>query len=347
MIGLILSIAFILIVLIFLEDYIKKYNKYIYLLIGLILILVAGFKDIYSVRDAPNYVYFFENYDDPVLSKTVEFSYLWISRLLNHIFHDAHSIFLLYAIIGVSLKMVAIRRLSNLYFMPLLIYVSYYYILHDLTQIRAAVASGFFLLAVSYQIKEQRKIACALMACATFFHYSALCLFPILFLSNNDMSKRSKIIWASLIPLGYIIYFLHINLILIIPIPFIASKIEAYQSMAETGIFGDEINVFNLVFLVRIAIWYYNIFFIDTIKNFTNGANLILKIDAISLTSFPAFAVLPVIAFRVGELYGIIEIISMTYIYYTIKQNIAGKILVSAIGIILLCITIFYNQLIV
>lgn len=347
MIGIILGITFILTILVFLEDYIQKYNAYIYVFIGFALILVAGFKDLEAVADTDNYEYFFEHYDDPLVSKSVEFSYIWLSKLLYPIFHNVHSIFLIYAILSITLKLTAVKRLSNIYFLPLIIYISYYYILHDLTQVRAAVASGFFLLAVSYQIRQRKRTAFILMLCATCFHYSSLCLFPILLLSDKDMSTKAKLIWGSLVPLGYIIYFLHINLILAIPIPFIANKIEAYQKLAETGAAGDKINVFNLVFLVRIAIFYFNLYFLDTIKESCPGANLILKIDALSLAVFPAFAILPVIAFRIGELYGIVEIISMTYIYYTIKQKTIGKLAVSTVGLSLLLISLFYNNLVV
>lgn len=345
MIGIIFILAFLIIALAYVEEYLGEYKKYIYIGIGAVLILLAATKEVGIDNDSKNYEYFFLHYDDPILSKTVEFSFLYLCKILYSLFKDVHSIFFIYALIGISLKMIAIRKLSKLYFLPLLIYISYYYILHDLTQIRAAVASGFFLLALSYQIRNQKKIAFTLLICATFFHYSALCLFPILFIGNKDMSIKSKVIWGSIVPFAYFIYFLHINLILIIPIPFIANKIETYQQLMETGKFGDEINVFNLVLLVRIAIFYYNLYFIDTIKEKCSGANLIVKIEGLSLACFPGLAVLPVMAFRISELYGIVDIIAMTYIYYTIKQKNIAKTIVSIIGISLLLINLFYVKL--
>lgn len=346
MIILLFTIAIIILILSFYEERIEKYRLGAYIAIGAILIILATVREVGADRDSLSYEYLFIHYDDPNFTGALEFTFVWLSRILYSLFHDVHAIFFVYALLGVTLKMTAIRRLSKLYFLPLLIYVSYYYILHDLTQIRAAVASGFFLLALSYQIKGRKWIAFILIVCATFFHYSALCLFPVLLLSDKDISKRGKIIWSCIVPIGYIIYFLHINIITTLPIPFITSKVETYQKLAESGRFGTEINVFNIVFLVRILILYYNLYFLDIIKEKSPGANLIVKIEAISLACFPGLAILPVMAFRVGELYGIVDVIEMTYIFYTVKQEYIGKAVVSVIAFVQLFVNIFYNDLI-
>ena len=301
MITIVFSLAAIVAILILIEDYIQAYKSPIYLIICIVLIAVAGFKDMDSVNDSYNYEYIFENYDDPLLAKGVEFSYLWISKFLYNYFHDVHSIFLLYATLGVSLKFIAFRKLSPIIFLPILFYLSNYYLLHDLTQIRAGVASGFFIISIYYFDKDKR-IALLLILCALFFHYSSAALLPLLFLNNKDIKSIYKYFWASLIPLGYIIYFLHINLLTFIPIPYLANKIEAYQSLAEKGIAGSDINVFNMVFLVRILCFYYNLYFLDTIKQFNNRTPILLKIDAFSLFSFPALATIPALSFRISEL---------------------------------------------
>ncbi|WP_051220136.1 EpsG family protein [Prevotella sp. AGR2160] len=346
MIIIVFSLAVIVAVLFLLEDYLGPYKLPIYLVLVLIFILVAGFKDMDSVNDAYNYEFIFEHYDDPILAKGVEFSYLWISKIFYHWFHDVRSIFLFYAILGVSLKFIAFRKLSPIIFLPVLFYLSNYYLLHDLTQIRAAVASGFFLFSI-YYLDRDKKIAFLLILCALFFHYSSAALIPLLVLKNSNIEGRKRYLWASIIPIGYILYFLHLNLLSFIPIPYLANKIEAYQSLAEKGIVGNEINVFNLVFLVRILIFYFNLYFLDTIKIFNQRTPLLLKIDAFSLFSFPALATIPAIAFRITELLGIVEILLMSNILYTIKQrSIANGVVIFA-AFTLLMINVFYLHLLV
>ena len=328
------------------EDYLGKQKNALYWGVGVLLIAVAGFKNVDSVRDAANYEYFFINNDDPILAKGVEFSFLWLSKLLYPVFHDVHAIFLLYAAIAIPVKLYAIKRISPICFLPLVIYISNYYILHDLTQIRASVASGFFIVSVYYLGENKKNIAFLLMICAAFFHYSAISLFPLLFLSNKDLNTKGEIIWAALIPMGYLLYFLHINIIATVPIPYISGKIEVYQELTEKGIGGyDQINVFNLVFLVNILIFYYNLFFYETIKANCPTASLVLKIQAISIFFLPALANIPAIAFRVYELFGVINIIAFQNVYYTIKQNVVAKCVVASIGWAILCVNLFYSHI--
>lgn len=345
MVAIVFTIFAIVAILSYSEEYIAKYKKEIYIFIGFILCLVAGFKDINSVNDADTYEYIFEHYDDPILAKGVEKSFLWLSSILYPAFHSIYAIFALYAFLSVPTKLYAIRKISPIIFLPLLIYISNIYILHDLTQIRAAVASGFFLISIYYLSIGNKRFAFVLILVAIFFHYSSLSLLPLLFLSNQKMNAKQKCVWGALIPLGYIIYLLHINLLVSIPIPYISNKISMYQELTEKGIgTNNQINVFNLVFLANIIIFYYNLYFYDTIYHYCRPATLIIKIQALSIFFFPAFAIVPAIGFRLSELYGIVNIFTYANIYYTIKQKIIGITVTSIAGFSLLMINIFYNH---
>ena len=119
--AIVISLFIIVAILSYLEEYIARYKYGIYIFIGIILCFVAGFKDINSVNDADTYEYFFEHYDDPVLAKGVEFSYLWLSSILYPAFQSVYAIFVLYAFISVPTKLYAIKKISPIIFLPLLI----------------------------------------------------------------------------------------------------------------------------------------------------------------------------------------------------------------------------------
>lgn len=343
--AIVISLFIVVAILSYLEEYLVKYKYEIYIFVGIILCIVAGFKDINSVNDADTYEYLFEHYDDPILAKGVEFSFLWLSSLLYPTFHSVRSIFLLYAFLSIPAKLYAIKKLSPIIFLPLLIYISNIYILHDLTQIRAAVASGFFLISIYYLSLGKKIYAFGFILVSFFFHYSSLSLLPLLLLSNKKMNNKQKSIWGSIILLGYIVYFLHINLLVSIPIPYISDKISVYQELTEKGIAGnDQINVFNMVFLVNILVFYYNLFFYDTICHYFKPATLILKIQALSLFFFPAFAIVPAIGFRLSELYGIVNIFAYVNIFYTIKQKSIGITVTLIAGLTILMINLLYNH---
>ena len=163
-------------------------------------------------------------------------------------------------------------------------------------------------------------------------------------MSNKDFSFKEKYFWSGLVIAGYGFYFLHIGLATL-PIPYIADKLQAYEELKQEG-FIDEVNVFNIVFLVKIAIFCYIMYFYDIIKKQNDYLPFMIKMESISLFSFTALSTLPVLSFRVSELFGIVEIILYTNILYTIRPNLFGKIISLTIGFILMFIAIYYNKLI-
>lgn len=344
----IIFIVFILAVFMsFAEDYIcYKYNTYIFYAFAIILIFVAGFRPIGCDGDSLNYEYYFQNYDKTKLSMFVEFSFRWLSYIFMNISGNVRSLFLCYAILGISLKMYAIRKYSDVCFLAVIIYIGYYFLIQDMTQIRASVASGLFLLSIKPLAEKKRLIFLLFIFAAIFFHYSALSLLPFVFINNNELTKTKRIILASFVPLGYMIYFSHINFVTAIPIPYISNKIQIYQELNERGIVGDEINVFNMVFIVEILIYFFLLLKYELIAEYNKYLPIMLKIMGLSIVSFLLFATLPVVAFRIHDLYGIVDVILFTNIYYVIRPRLLSKSVIVVIGLSLLCIMIFYAELI-
>jgi len=345
MVIVLLLILLVVVAFSFAEEYIEDYKIYVYSFVGLILILYAGCKAVGFDNDSENYEMYFLHNDDPMLAITVEYSFLLLSQIFNIFTSDVHIMFFFYAGIGITLKMLAIKRLSDLWFLPMIVYLGNYYILHDLTQIRAAIVSGVFLLALIPLAEGRKKIAATLILVGCIFHYSTIALFPALFLSNKDMSSNERVAWASLVPIGFFIYFLHISIFTQIPIPYIGDKIELYQELSEKGIMGDEINVFNAVYLVTCLTYLYILLFYNLVKEHNKYLPLMLKCSGISVFSFTAFSSLPVVAFRVCELYGIVQIIIFSNIYYTIKPGWLGKLAVTVVGVTLFCVNAFYAEI--
>lgn len=345
MVILLLFIMLIVFVLALCEDWLGQQKKYIYFFFGAVLILFAGVKEVGFDNDSENYEYFFLHHDDPYMLLAVEYSYILLSRFFMQFTNDVHVMFLFYSGIGVLLKMTAIRKLSKFWFLPLVVYLGNYYILHDLTQIRACVVSGIFLLSIVPLAEGNKRQAAALLAIGCVFHYSAFALFPALLLNNKEMSLKERLIWALLVPAGYVLYFLKVNLFTEIPIPYIGDKLETYQELNEHGILGDEINVFNAVFIVTWLIYLYIMLFYDVVKQHNKYLPLMLKLTGISVFSFTAFSFLPVLAFRISELYGIVEIIIFANIYYTIKPRWLSKTFVGIVGLTLFFVNVFYSEI--
>jgi hypothetical protein len=318
------------------EDRMQRHNGTIYIVLTVILVLLAGLREVGGDRDSENYEYYFSHCDDPTISSfAVEYSYLFLSRICRFIFNDVHSIFLLYAFVGVSLKMVAIHKLSRYWFLPVAMYLANYYVLHDLTQIRASIASGLFLFSIPFIGQGRRKMALGLLGLGCLFHYSALVLLPVVLLSNNDMGKRERLIWAALVPLGYLMYFLQFNVVTFFYIPYISDKIEIYESLRDKGLVGDEINVFYWAFLLKCLLYFCVLYFYDIIKKENEYLPLVLKLMGISIFIYLFFAQMPILSFRLSELFGIVEIIMFSYIIYMVRPQWVGRVIVICISLTL------------
>lgn len=316
--------------------------KVIYIAIGCILIAYAGLRPVGFSRDSTVYEDAFSNYDKPKYILTLEFTFRYICQFVNWLGGNITWVFMIYAIAGISLKLCAIKRMSAFYMLPLVIYLGNYYIYHDLTQIRGGIASGIFLLTIP-MLADGKKWKCAgLYLLSTCFHMSSLLFFPMLLLNNKELTRKGKYLLASLVPLGYLIYFTHINVLSFIP--FVGKKIEIYQTLAEKGT-GVEINVFGMVFLVKVAIFLFTLLMYDTIRPSNKYLPILLKVMGCSVFVFLLFTALPVLSFRISELYGIVDIIIYSCLFYTVKQRAVGTSIVGIVGLSLYAINVFYMNL--
>ena len=350
MVAIILLFAVITSILAYYEDYLSNKQKtYAYIALALAMILLAGFKDITAVKDAENYEYVYQNYDDPLLMKGIEFSYILFSSILNKISKDAHAIFFLYALLGVGIKFLAIKKLSpSLLFLPLLAYLSNFYMLHELTQIRAGVASGCSLLVIYASLHKQYKRALLGVCIAVFFHYSALVLLMIPLLHKGYLNPKTRYCLLGIIPLGYIMYFIGLDIATILcELPIVGDKISIYKELQDMGIAGDEINVFSVLFLIKVALVVYIAYYYDVIYQNNKSVTIFFEVELASVLAFLMFSSFPVLAFRISELYGVAELFLIPMLCYTIKQKSFGKLLPIIVSIGILLLNIFYLKLVI
>lgn len=318
----------------------QNHKQYLFIGFAIALIMIAGLRGEGVDRDYENYVAIFENYD----SYLVEPLFYIVSFLIHKfLFSEPLYLFLVFAIIGVSTKLWAIRQLSNWWFLTLVIYIGEFFILHDLTQIRVGLASGFLLLCIKPIHERNSKKFLAFSIIATLSHYSAILILPLWFISTN---KPKKVLLYIAIPISYIIYFTSINILEYFPIPIIQEKLQMYQMLQQAGIGGfDKINVFNLMQLFKIALFYLFIFKFDLINEKNKYFIILIKIFALSLCSFPLFSFMPVISFRISELFGIVDIILIPLIMYIFKPVWLSRVIIVLIGLLFILTTLFYNNI--
>jgi hypothetical protein len=320
----------------------REATKMLFLFAAMFLFLLAAFRDGNTVRDYSNYVAMYKG----TYKTFIEISFSIIVWLVKHIFFDNVSfLFIIYAILAVVIKIKAIKELTDLYFLSLVVYMSEFFIYHELTQMRTAVATGFLLLCIKPIYERDFRKFIAFASCAVFFHYSAFLVFFLWFIKKNPINKY---VYSMLIPLAYIFHFFNVNivnlLVQFIPLEDIKQKVNIYILLQKHN--QTELNVFNYIFLVKCAIYYIILWKSKLIEKQNRYVNLLLKIETLSLVSFILFSSLPVFAWRISQLFGVVEIILIPFIYFIFKSKLLSKMFVVFIGLCIMLINIFYANLI-
>jgi len=317
-----------------------KGKQFIFWSFGLGFFILAAFRGEGVDKDYDNYITMFNTPDfavEPTFTLISSFVHTYLSS-------DIIYVFIIYAILGITIKFIAIRKLTKLWFLSLVIYCSFFFLLHEMTQIRVGIASAFLLLCIKPIYERNFKNFLIFATLGFLFHYSAILIFPLWFL--KDKPRKNLLIYS--IPIAYLLFFLGIDLIVTIPIPGIQEKIEIYKALQEMG--GEEskpINVFNLYMLTKIGMFYFMLYKYDVIILNNKYSPILIKIYCISLLAIPIFANIQTFGFRISELFGIVEIILIPLIYYSFKQIHFGRALVISIGSTIMLIIIYINKTIV
>lgn len=285
----------------------KSTNVIFQYTILLCLIISAGFRDGFAgYRDYSEYVDLYYNYDDNIeIGFNIIRSFaLWLDS------GNYYILFLIYAILGVSLKYMAIRKLGNLVYFSLAIYISYFFSLHELTQIRVGVASAICLISVKAIYDRNIVRFLMLIVGASLFHQSSLIFLPMYILSPTQFRiKYWLIVILLILLLTYTFSFDWINLIQLIPSERAVAKLMGYNEMFLNGTYEEAklFGLFELMNYVLILIFIcFRSYFISVNKYFY----LLLKVFIIGILIKIVFAkIIPVLSGRGYELCAITLII--------------------------------------
>lgn len=332
------------------EEYLGKYKWIVVSILLTSLIIVAGTREVGSDPDSLNYEQYYLHYDDTTnemdgTQNNVEWSFIFFSSILTKFTNDVHAIFLLYAFLAVVIKFIAFRKLSKFIFLPLVVYISYYYPIQECIQIRAGVMSGLFLLAI-FQLSIGNKFkAIMFILMGAFFHISALSLLPLALLNNKPLSHKKRYKWAFLIPIGYIMYFIGVGVVfnLASNIPYVGFKLSAYQKAVELGIVIANIYPFSPTQLLTIIIYCILLRYYDTVLLYDKYFPVMMKVFSLGIFVYTGLSFIPVLADRISSLLNVINIILFTDIAYIFRQKWAGKVIILVFSIAYLGYSLYYT----
>jgi hypothetical protein len=307
------------------KSYFVNKKKIIVIIITILMIMIAGMRPIGFDGDSSYYVQLLNQslFNANYIDKEPAF---WVLTTVNNLlfFGNQQTFFMLFALIGVTLKIVAIYRSSLNTYLSIFTYICLFYFLHEMTQIRIGVAAGLFLLALPDAYERNLKQYLIKTAVAISFHYSAIVMLLIYLLNPYKLNVRIYffIPVAGLILLifsDYILSFITISTEHLPPI--LGYKLQNYVSLLSKGIHSD-IRLINYYSVGLICIYYYSLFKINLLKYELDL--LYIKILSFSIFIFFALSSVPVIAFRISEFFATVIIFMIPNCVDTFRQRMVA-----------------------
>lgn len=305
----------------------KKVSPVLLSFIIILLSLIAGFRPLEYFFDTETYIFLIETYNNFLDAEPT----FWIINQFNQNFlgGSIQIFFLIYAILGVGIKIFAINNFSSNPIISVLCYIMLYYILYEMTAIRASVSVGLFLLALPDIVNRKWKSYFFKTILAVSFHYSAVIMLFFYFLNPRKLNY----IFYFILPI--ILFFLSfqkdfflnfINFISSFLPSFLEWKIKAYTSSLDFELYNT-INRFNPFIISLCLIYYISLFNIHKFQE--KSSMLLIKLLCFQISSFYLFYSIPPIAGRISQFIGISLVVFIPLFINIFKDKFISYSLIS------------------
>lgn len=288
---------------------------------AILLILIAGFRPVGIDGDSLSYVEFISNFSQEHNYFNKEPAFIFIVYINELIFGgNTQSFFFAFALIGVSINLFAIRRISLYPIFSLFVYIALFFVLHEMTQIRAGVASAIFLLSIQNLVNRERKQYFIKCFIAFMFHFSSLVMIPIYFINPKKFNKNFYIIlpFLGLLLFQFLSFSMLIRVLSSIPSDSIVSVLSAYEYVYYLGD-QPQAKLLNAFYISNLVFYFILVFRVRRLDS--NFAVACTKVMGYSLFSLPAFFAFPVFAFRLSEFLNVVLILMIPHSIDLFKQR--------------------------
>ena len=313
----------------------QRDNKIIYIILGIAMVLIAGLRELGSTPDMDTYESMFYAKRNNLMMLLREPSFSLITDILQSMSIGVTGLFLTYALIAVPIQLSALWKLSKMPLLTLTIYISYYYMIHDMVQIRCAVASGLFLWAIYFYANQKKLYTLLCILMGTYFHYSAIAGLAIFFLGNG-FPKWQRYVLCAIVPIGMVVYFSHFDILSFIPSEWGGTKLMSYRTMREKGL-EDELAGWklqsNLLIWMNIVLYYACIYYHDHLAKHFKYTTIAIKLQGVGFCFlFFVDALSQVVSNRMNDYFSVASVLLWTASVYAFTPLLVGKIVSNTIS---------------
>ena len=312
------------------------------------LLLIAGLRPIGFDRDSQQYLTSYIDFttlvDSNYLDKEPSF---WIITYLCKLIssESIRPLLVIYAFLGVSINIIAIKRLTPYPLIAVFCFTFLFFPLHTMTQIRVGVACAIFLLAIPDIVERNLKSFLFKAAFATMFHYSATVIFTTYLVNHKTINFRFYFtlpIVALLSSCYSQLFFSVFNFVTVLLPSFLGHKVQMYIALLEMDI-GTQINLLSIYYTGLLIMYYFCVFNIDKFKS--KYDIVFIKLLGWLLFIYYFMSFLPAIAFRVSEIFSVVIIFIFPSIVRCFKQKFFVMVAISSYVLLLFFNNVFVHSL--
>lgn len=289
-----------------------KFEYSAIIMISVILILICVYRPSYM----KDYLQYETNYYNGY-GNLMEQSFFFIARLAPTFL----SLLAIYATLSISIRMLALKWISISFWVSLFVWLSRYFTLHDMIQIRAAVAAALFLFAIPFLMKN-KIIYISIILLATLFHTSAITYLLFVVLSCKYINKP---VYLCLIPFSFLLGGLDFNLRFIVNILLKYSLFDHYNRFFENNSYNnfENENLLGIMTLLPVIMAFLLVLYSSKLQKVYPYAIIITKIYVIAIISRPLLWNINNSG-RITELLSVVEVLAipMLVVLFTPKRNI-------------------------
>lgn len=169
-----------------------EYQKIIWLALGILLILISGFRENVGI-DFEMYKFFYEEPDSRA-NETIEPLWRFVNRFLYNIGFNYHIFFLYSSAIIVGVTLYFYHKDSKFEYAALLLFVTMGFYFESMNLVRQYCAISLMFLSFKYFVDKNYKLLGVISFLAVCCHLSALFAIVIVILSKIRLSKKLMII---------------------------------------------------------------------------------------------------------------------------------------------------------
>ena len=273
--------------------------------LSIVLGFISGFQGPEVGRDRQSYILMYDSLpgDTSGLGLAKDVGYYLLSYFFRAILGFDHQVFFFLIVSGTVLTILLVTwKLSGNFYLSVLLYLTQFFLIQGMVQLRVQLAVSFLFLCIFYLSKRRFALSLAFLAIGASFQYSAI-IFSVVYLVRCAPTKKLLVLLVAAFFVSVFLERFIAQLLTYVGDNIPDNRITSYLGLAFNG-FDLSLNRFKFVIVVKLIF----LLSLTLVKN-DRGNDLQATIQIVAICMFWLLNLSGVMASRVYEIFAVFEII--------------------------------------